>query len=236
MKEFDILMSNSVEVFKDIPGFEGRYQVSNHGRVKSLKRREHQRESFMQPILSNNSYYMVNLSDGKKTHQRLLHRVVAEVFCYNPDPSKYKIVDHIDTDKLNNHADNLRWVNQSINMRVALGRKVVVKDTITNTTTVYKTIPEAAAALGITAQNIRLRVKKGFYKHYQLKYGNEKKTSYIRKLGRPIYQYDKSGNLVAEYKSISEAVRQTGWSYSSILHALNKITATSHGYVWEYKN
>lgn len=98
------------EVWKDIKGYEGLYQISNLGRVKSTKRHE---ETIMSPPRDKVGYTRVSLlKDGyRKTY--LVHRLVAEMFIPNPDNKKE--VDHIDTDPTNNVVTNLRWVSPSEN-------------------------------------------------------------------------------------------------------------------------
>ena len=104
------------EVFKDIPGYEGSYQVSNMGRIKSLERdirvgsvTRHQPEIIMKLIVNNHGYQAIVLK--RKIH--LIHRLVAKVFI--PNPQNLPEVDHIDNDKFNNTVDNLRWISRSEN-------------------------------------------------------------------------------------------------------------------------
>ena len=109
------------EVWKDIKGYEGLYQVSNKGRVKSLNRYavNHSKLQFRpERILKQNhrnssKYSMVVLSKEGKTTPQLVHRLVAEAFIPNPDDKP--IVDHIDTDMNNNTVENLRWCTQKEN-------------------------------------------------------------------------------------------------------------------------
>ena len=104
------------EVFKDIPGYEGSYQVSNMGRIKSLERdirvgsvTRHQPEIIMKLIVNNHGYQAIVLK--RKIH--LIHRLVAKVFI--PNPQNLPEVDHIDNNKRNNTVDNLRWISRSEN-------------------------------------------------------------------------------------------------------------------------
>lgn len=104
------------EVFKDIPGYEGSYQVSNMGRIKSLERdirvgsvTRHQPEIIMKLIVNNHGYQAIVLK--RKIH--LIHRLVAKVFI--PNPQNLPEVDHIDNNKFNNTVDNLRWISRSEN-------------------------------------------------------------------------------------------------------------------------
>ena len=117
------------EVWKDIPGFEGRYQVSNLGRIKSLDYKARAKNgNFTRPVKGrilkqgwNGFYFHVRLG---ATKTQLVHRIVATVFCKNPD--KKPCVDHLDSDPKNNHCKNLEWVtskenNQRIFKRGSIG-------------------------------------------------------------------------------------------------------------------
>lgn len=114
-------MKEEVEIWKDIPGYEGLYQVSNLGRVKSLGRilnNGRGQYSIKEAILKQNpnekGYLMVCLTDrGKKTHK--VHRLVAQSFIKHPG-GKCE-VNHIDGSKLNNKACNLEWVTHRENMQ-----------------------------------------------------------------------------------------------------------------------
>lgn len=115
---------NTKEVWKDVEGFEGRYQVSNFGRVKSLDReitnlvgRTYSVKGVVLRQTLRNGYQRVILSlDGKATHVSV-HRLVALAFVANPENKEY--VHHINSDKMNNHMDNLEWVTPLENSRDA---------------------------------------------------------------------------------------------------------------------
>jgi hypothetical protein len=101
------------EIFKDISNYEGIYQVSDHGRVKSLKRydaRNHLiKERILKPAVNSGGYYVVVLCNGKPKTYRI-HQLEAIAFL-NHKPCGYKlVVDHKDFDRLNNHLPNLRLI------------------------------------------------------------------------------------------------------------------------------
>ena len=112
------------EIWKDIKDFEGLYQVSNLGRVKSLPRfinnnsknnkiGFYSKERILKP--SKKKYAIVVLSKNGKTYSFYIHILVAKAFLPNPD--NLPEVDHLDGNKLNNHVDNLEWVTSKENVK-----------------------------------------------------------------------------------------------------------------------
>lgn len=106
-----------IEVWKDIPGFEGVYQVSNFGRVKSLERiikwknsTTTIKEKILKPNISSDHCYVTLCYCG--VHRRyLVHRLVAEAFI--PNPNGYTVVHHKDENPENNVVENLSWMDKS---------------------------------------------------------------------------------------------------------------------------
>ena len=102
------------EIWKDIVGYEGRYMISNTGRVKSFARSYYKNGRILIPF-STRGYHSVNLTDGNgKKRTFLVHRLVAEAFV--PNPHGYKEVNHKDENKQNNNCDNLEWCTREYNM------------------------------------------------------------------------------------------------------------------------
>jgi hypothetical protein len=98
-----------MEIYKDIQGYEGIYQISNLGNVKSLK---YNKERVLNKELSK-GYYRFNLCFNNKTKHFLSHRLVALNFIDNYDNKQ--CVNHKDGNKLNNSVENLEWVSYSEN-------------------------------------------------------------------------------------------------------------------------
>lgn len=101
-----------IELWKDIEGYDGIYQVSNQGRIRSRKRGEWR---LLKPGHGDGRYCQVGLVKDGKRHWKRVHQLVAEAFIANPDHLPQ--IDHKDGNLLNNYADNLRWVSPADNTR-----------------------------------------------------------------------------------------------------------------------
>lgn len=101
------------EIWKDIKGYEGLYQVSNLGRVKSLKRKSRPYEKILVPLVTNKDYLCVNLYKNNKNKKFLIHRLVAKEFLKNE--KLLPQVNHKDENTHNNNVNNLEWCDSSYN-------------------------------------------------------------------------------------------------------------------------
>lgn len=107
-----------MEKWEDINGFEGHYQISNHGRVRSLKR---QRPKILKDRVNAFGYHHVSLLKDRKATEKLVHRLVAEHFL---DTTPKETVNHKDGNKINNHVSNLEWATREEQMIHAYKNKL----------------------------------------------------------------------------------------------------------------
>jgi len=162
-----------METFKDIVGYEGLYQVSDQGRVISLRRQiELKTDVFTSGSVS---YARVTLSKDSKTERFLVHRLVAMAFLPNPDEKP--CVNHKDNNGLNNSSDNLEWCTYSENMQhsVKQGRQALVQSNAT----------QAAVVPNYNRYTDYWRTKLGerfvaFYPAHQVVHGGTKPCAAVR--------------------------------------------------------
>lgn len=110
------------EIWKDIKDYEGKYQVSSFGRVRSLTRKvickggqRTTKGKILKPTISRNLYLTVDLRQHQNHKTQLVHRLVAQAFI--PNPKNYTIINHKDNNSQNNIVTNLEWCTQSYNVK-----------------------------------------------------------------------------------------------------------------------
>ena len=163
------------EIWKDIENYEGYYQVSNLGNIRSLDRLIIQVDAkkgkyariikgrIIKPENNKRGYKCVTLTIQNKKVLKPIHRLVAEAFI--PNPNNYPVINHIDGNKHNNKATNLEHCSHkhNVNEAMRLGllkpkeqscKKCVQKDFDGNIICVYNSITEASKITGICKGNI----------------------------------------------------------------------------------
>ena len=114
------------EEWRDIEGYEGLYQVSNLGRVRSLNCRGHKGcIGILTPRLDGKGYEMVALYKEGKARNTKVHRLVAQAFI--PNPNNLPQVNHKDENKTNNNVKNLEWCTNKYNLNYGTRNKRAAK-------------------------------------------------------------------------------------------------------------
>jgi NUMOD4 motif/HNH endonuclease/AP2 domain len=115
-------MNNEIEIWKDIPNYEGLYQVSNFGRVKSLPKLKYlgkityyTKECIINGTLDKDGYRIVSIYSNKSYKKIPIHKLVAITFLNYTKSSNYIVIDHIDNCKDNNNLSNLQIITHRQN-------------------------------------------------------------------------------------------------------------------------
>lgn len=148
---------DTIEIWKPILGYEGKYAVSNHGRVKSLNYRHTGKDRLLSLLRDGHGYHQVVLYIEGQRNRVLVHRIVAEAFIPNTDNKPH--IDHINTNRLDNRPENLRWCTRQENSNNPLTCAHHSKRTLqfdTNGTLIkeWASAREASACLGISVSAI----------------------------------------------------------------------------------
>ena len=159
-----------MEIWKDIKGYEGLYQVSNYGRVKSLSRLKKNfnvntktmdtiilPEKIRKPQLTRYGYYRIGLTKNSKQIYYSIHRLVTEAFISNPD--NLPQINHKDENKTNNEVTNLEWCTAKYNGNYGtrnkrVGEKQYKQIKCVETGVIYKSLTEASKSTGLSMGNI----------------------------------------------------------------------------------
>ena len=244
------------EIWKDIKGFEGRYQVSNMGRVRSLDRWTlNDRPYFVKGMMlklslnKGKGYLRVSLSDGHRNYKHYeVHRLVALHFV--PGYKEGLVVNHKNEKKTDNRAENLEWCTYQYNLNysdvVAWKRKPVYQYTMDGDFIAkHKCCADVEKMMG-TYQGAMVHVmyesKTGAWKGYRWSFESRNKEYWMahNEKGsarrRPVLQYTARMALVNRFKSINEAAAATGINKVTISTCCQRCyTKTKTGYLWRYE-
>lgn len=160
-----------MEQWRDIDGFEGMYQVSDLGRVRSLERTVkmvrygkeydmHHKGRILKTIVMKDGYESIQIFKDSKHHTYKVHRLVAKAFLPNPD--NLPEVNHKDGNKCNNTSENLEWCTRGHNIRHAFKNGLIDKNNMTcnrkrvmrSDGIVFDSLTEAARASGACVGNV----------------------------------------------------------------------------------
>jgi hypothetical protein len=215
------------EEWRDITGYEGLYQVSNLGRVKSVERYVyynngktiHYKERILKLYTDQNGYKRVGLRCNGKHY--LVHRLVAEAFIPNPDNKP--CIDHINTCPWDNTVWNLKWCTSKENQNNPLTLKRLKVANVGR-----RRSDEFKQKVSTTMKNKGINI--GTENPMYNKYGKEHPQS------KPVLQYDLNGNFIREWECARQINRELGIQQQNIGKCCLGKRPTAGGYVWKFKN
>jgi hypothetical protein len=201
------------EVWKDIEGYHGLYEISNLGRVKTIGNSFNKKEKIRKCFLDPNGYVGIILCKNSKIKKLSLHRLIGIHFI--PNPNNKPKINHMNGIKSDNRIENLEWSTQKENIRHAMDKlnfvpfKNVIKD--------YKKLSELMHTPEANAKRKLTLSKKEFIK--------------------VIVYCKKTGKLIGNYKSIKEAAIKLKSDYGNVCRCVNGIRYKSvNGYIFKKIN
>ena len=213
------------EIWKDVKNYEGLYEVSNLGRVKSLNYNRTRKEKILKSGYVCGYCKVVLCKYGKMKHF-LVHRLVAEAFIDNSNNKP--CIDHIDGNPMNNRVENLRWCTQreNCNNPITLHRMSEAQKG-ENNPNYGKHLSEE------TRRKLSSALKGRTLSEEHKKRIGEALTN--GKLSKTVLQIDKNtGEVIREFPSIMEVHRQLGFSQGHISQCCNGKRKTCGGFKWRY--
>lgn len=193
-----------IEVWKPVAGYEGRYEVSNYGRVKSLNYDKTGKERLMALVKHQNGRLFVGLYKDGKQKALQVSRIVGYAFI--PNPFGLPEINHKDENPENNCVENLEWCDKHYNCNYGTRNERIVD-------TRKKRNPDNECY----RKTVETRTSKGC--------SNAEKR---------IVQYSLNGEYIGIYNSVSEAERATGIGRSQIRRCSKGILKQTGGYRFEY--
>ena len=204
-----------MEIWKDVAGYEGLYQVSNLGNVKTLERfyysgrnhtiRKVQKSMLLKQQTNKDGYRTVGLTKDGKQKYTLVHRIVAQAFIINDDPENKTLINHKDEVKTNNVVDNLEWCTPKYNNNYGTARE-----------------------RGIKTRKSRYTKEK--HPLYGKQHKEESKKKMSERKNKPVICIT-TGEI---FKSVKEASEKTGVNLSNICQCCKGNYKTAGKREWEF--
>lgn len=249
------------EIWKDIEGYEGLYQVSNLGNIKSCYSRRYKSEPIMKLVTHHTGYLVVTLCKNGKRRQCRVHTLVAKAFI--PNPNNYPIVNHIDGNKANNHSLNLEWTTYKANTNHAISiglmnpkdtpkrmgkanlfsKPVIQYDLSGNFVKLWDCQSDAARSFGCDPRSISAAVDnshktcmgfmwRSFDEGNQIPKHIEPTESH--RVQRPIYQCSLDGTIIKVWSGLYEIDKQSPYDRHAVSDCVRGKRKAYKDYLWRF--
>lgn len=203
------------EEWRDVVGYEGLYQVSNLGNVKSLN---YQKRGYAQNLVlkrNRNGRLWVELLKNGNRKCLQVHRLVGIAFI--PNPKALPQINHKDENPANNNVDNLEWCDQSYNVRYSLERHPERKRTNVRN-------------LSYPTGDLWHQIHKG----HPGRRGKQNTCGSCINTGTKVVQYTDATDYYKVWNSVYEASKENNWRSSSIKECCEGKRKTAYGFKWRY--
>ena len=198
------------EIWKDVVGYEGRYQISSQGRVLSTGKYIDGRifePKYVKTRLDIGGYVTVALYKGRLGKEYKVHRLVAQAFI--PNPQNLPFVDHINTKRNDNRVSNLRWCTHQENCNNPLTRKNISR----------------SAKIAFNKEEIRKQRTERMLRINDI---------VVAKRRKKVKQFSLDGQFIKEYKSMNDAARAISGYSGYIRDVCNGKARSYKGFIWKY--
>lgn len=224
------------EIFKDVVGYEGLYQVSNLGRVRSSYSGK-----ILRSATKKRGYQYVNLYKDKISKMHQVHRLVAMTFI--PNPNNLPIVNHKDEDPTNNNVENLEWCTHTYNINYGTARQRISESRIGHN---FGLVGESAPMYGKRhSEETKKKISnslKGDKNHF---YGKNHSEETKNKISNTLKGRGSGGNNPSAKKvlcvttgetfdCVKDASTKYNLSHSALCNCCKGRTRTCGGMKWKY--
>lgn len=222
------------EVWKDVPNYEGLYQISNRGRVKSIRTNKIRRL-----VDNGHGYYSVQI----RNKHFYIHRLVALAFINNLLPDVQDCVNHKDGNKANCDVSNLEWCYHAENIQHAVANDLARKREVHKYdkngiyVTSYKSMTSAAkeANVGVSSIANNCAGLSHFIKGFAYRYERADKIEIPKRKYKKILQLALDGTLIKEWESVQRIQEELGIKKNNVVcNCLGRV-CTCSGYIFKYK-
>ena len=234
-----------VEEWRPVKDYEGLYEVSNLGNVRSVKTKTLNSQYTRKGGRSHGQVVVVLFKNGV-VKQKRVSRLVATAFIDNPNHTLYGSVAHRDGNKSNNVISNLYWCNQSEIaaeniLHTNENKKIPVEQYTLGGKFVreWKSASDASKELGINRKTIQrccvgklCKQASGFIWKYK---NDQTPIRPYKSQNKKVYKYSLDGELLNIYESISAAARANFIDKNSIKNCALGKQRTSHNYIWKFE-